>query len=156
MFEGGSAGCTYVFNSKLLNECIASYNKINFKNWKYFSHDWFVYFIARKNNLKVTIDNNSFIDYRIHESNVHGDMNTLSIKGIFRKIRFIKDQWYNQHASNYIKLISPNSIEYEIYRSFLKDSIFKKISVFIKYRFRLRSFKKTLIFYIIMIIFTKK
>ena len=155
LFEGGSAGCTYVFNSKLLNECVTYYNKINFKNWKYFSHDWFVYFIARKNNFKVLIDNNSYLNYRIHDNNVHGDMNTFSIKGILRKFLFFKNNWYQEHSLNYIKLLSKSSDEYKIYNSFINDSVLKKLKVFLKYKFRLRSLKKTILFYVVAILLTK-
>ena len=88
LFEGGSAGCTYIFNNNLASLIINDFLLIKNNLWKYFSHDWFVYFIARKYKLKVYIDPKSYILYRIHDSNVHGDMNVRSINAIRKKLNY--------------------------------------------------------------------
>ena len=71
LFEGGSAGCTYVLSAKFVLKLKDIIKNTDNLYWKYFSHDWFIYFVARTNNFKVTIDNRSFILYRIHEKNTH-------------------------------------------------------------------------------------
>ena len=55
LFEGGSAGCTYVFTSFFGKELKKSVKKVNYKDWFFFSHDWFVYFFARLNHYKVVL-----------------------------------------------------------------------------------------------------
>ena len=86
LFEGGSAGCTYVFKKNFAIKLIENYNKLNTKNWKNFSHDWYIYFFARINNYKVFIDKNSFIEYRIHQENVHGQLNLNNLNSFKKRI----------------------------------------------------------------------
>ncbi len=72
LFEGGSAGCTYVFTKAFALDLQHFLKDVDSTGWKGFSHDWLVYFFARSRNYKVVIDGNAYIRYRLHQENVHG------------------------------------------------------------------------------------
>jgi rhamnosyltransferase len=152
LFEGGSAGCTYVFTNDF---CIGLKNvleKTNYAQWKYFSHDWFVYFYARLNGLLVSIDNNAYIKYRIHSDNVHGQLNKNSVYAIKERLKLIKNGWYFQQIKGYNKFISPGSLEREIYHLYTKN-YFSRLYVLLRYNFQLmRSSKKFIQFFIISLL----
>jgi rhamnosyltransferase len=149
LFEGGSAGCTYVFSSTFAIQLKKTIVNINYINWEFFSHDWFVYFFARSNHYKVVIDKNSFILYRVHETNVHGQLNTFSFFAIRERIKLIKNGWYFKQAEGFMTLLCPNSDEYKIYRFYTKN-YFTRLYVLLRHNFSLiRSPKKAIQFFII-------
>lgn len=152
LFEGGSAGCTYVLSSSFAIELKKAIAKIDYKNWKFFSHDWFVYFFARLNKYKVAIDSNAYILYRVHETNVHGQLNTLSFYAIKERIKLISNGWYYIHAKGFMTLLQHNSVENKIYRMYSKN-YFTRLYVILRYNFSLiRSSKKAIQFFIISLL----
>lgn len=136
LFEGGSAGCTYVFDGLFSIELKNYLLNIDYKNWDFFSHDWFVYFFARLNNFKVSIDNNAYILYRIHQDNVHGQLNTMSIHAIRERLKLIKEGWYFQQIKGFLKLVPKNSEYMKIYNLYSKN-YFTRFYVILKYNFQL-------------------
>jgi rhamnosyltransferase len=146
LFEGGSAGCTYVFTTQLALDFVSAIPSVDLKGWKYLSHDWLLYFYARLNNYKVYIDENSFILYRIHDSNVHGAL-TLS-----DRFRLFKENWYQIQSENFQRyFLNEFSEEYTIYEQFNANWL-SRIYVLTKYNFLLmRSKRKFVIFYILNI-----
>jgi rhamnosyltransferase len=153
LFEGASAGCTYVFTTEFAIKLINNYSQIDLSSWKYFSHDWYTYFFARVNKFMVHIDDQSFIFYRIHDNNVHGQLNLNNLDSIFKRIQLVKSGWYFNHLNNYKKLISSNSEEYYIYQMYCQN-IFTRIFILLKYNFKLmRSNKKFIKFFFTSILF---
>ncbi|MCJ1805911.1 glycosyltransferase [Flavobacterium covae] len=147
LFEGGSAGCTYVFSKKLAKIVIDEYEKIDVKSWRGFSHDWFVYFIARSNNLGVYIDSNSYIDYRIHTDNVHGHLNKINLNSLLKRFKMVNDGWYHNHARNYIKLLdNSKNEELNIYKEFLDNYFSRNLMIIIKNFSLIRDKKKFFVF----------
>ncbi len=152
LFEGGSAGCTYVFNSVFGKQLKKTLLNISYFNWEFFSHDWFVYFFARLNHYKVVIDKNAYIIYRVHDTNVHGQLNTFSLYAIKERLRLIKEGWYFKQAKGFMSLLYPNSDEYKIYRLYSKN-YFTRLYVILRYNFSLiRSPKKAIQFFIISLL----
>jgi rhamnosyltransferase len=152
LFEGGSAGCTYVFNSIFGKQLKKTIVNTTYINWKFFSHDWFVYFFARLNHYKVVIDKNAYIIYRVHDTNVHGQLNTFSLYAIKERLRLIKEGWYFKQAKGFMSLLYPNSDEYKIYRWYSKN-YFTRLYVVLRYNFSLiRSPKKAIQFFIISLL----
>ena len=94
---------------------------IDLKNWKYFSHDWYLYFFARLNNFKVFIDHNSYILYRIHQSNVHGQLNLNNFNALKKRIQLIKSGWYYNHTYNFKQLLFHHSDLLFIYDMYNKN-----------------------------------
>lgn len=149
LFEGGSAGCTYVFTKKFAIELKTFLDNIELADWHGFSHDWLVYFFARSRNFKVVIDGNSYIHYRLHDSNVHGHLNQLSFSTIKEKSTQVLEGYYQKHANYNIKLLNPDSEEFRIYSRFL-GNYFQRNKIIWKYNTRLmRDNKKFLIFAIL-------
>ena len=156
LFEGASAGCTYVFTRKFAENLSLNFSKIDLKNWKYFSHDWYLYFFARLNNFKVFIDHNSYILYRIHQSNVHGQLNLNNFNALKKRIQLIKSGWYYNHTYNFKQLLFHHSDLLFIYDMYNKN-IFTRIFILLKYNFQLmRSNKKFIKFFILSIFFKSK
>ncbi|MFC6098060.1 glycosyltransferase [Flavobacterium qiangtangense] len=149
LFEGGSAGCTYVFTKKLGIQLQQFLSHIDSTNWKGFSHDWLIYFFARSQNFKVIIDSDSHIHYRLHDANVHGHLNQISFNTIRQKTGEVLNDYYQHHVKNYIKYLDRNSEEYKIYQKFL-GNYFQRNFVIWKYNTQLmRDKKKFLVFAIL-------
>jgi rhamnosyltransferase len=83
LYQGLSAGCTYIFTAKLY---LILKNSIKNKEISelYFSHDWFIYALARNYKLPTYCDNRAFIIYRQHQSNVSSS--NTNFNAILRKI----------------------------------------------------------------------
>jgi rhamnosyltransferase len=146
LFEGGSAGCTYVFTREFAIDLQKFLFKLDSSTWKGFSHDWLVYFFARSRNFSVVIDSNSYIHYRLHDTNVHGHLNKLSLATIKEKSKQVFEGYYQNHAKNYLKYLDGNTEEYKIYEKFL-GNYFQRNFVIWKYNTQLmRDNKKFLIF----------
>lgn len=136
LFEGGSAGCTYVFNVNLLRCLKTCVESLDFHHWQNFSHDWFVYFIARLNGFRVFIDEVPLILYRIHENNVHGHLNTSSFTAIRERIKLVKNGWYLGHIEGFLPLLKPGTPERNIYELYKKGFYFRLYLLF-RYNFQL-------------------
>jgi rhamnosyltransferase len=156
-FEGASAGCTYIISTDLIVNFKKDIAKIDFSSWKYLSHDWLLYFYARYKNENVIIDSNSYILYRIHDSNVHGTMNLISINAFKSKIKLFYSGWYNINALNFCKyLLHPTDKAYFIFTQF-NTNWFSRNSIILKYNFQLfRSKRKFIIFCFFNIFYFKK
>jgi rhamnosyltransferase len=152
LFEGGSAGCTYVFSSAFGVNLKKMLKKTNYLDWKYFSHDWFTYFFARLNNYNIVIDENAYIIYRIHDTNVHGQLNIFSFCALKEKFKLIRNGWYFNQVEGFIKLLNPNSDEYKIYKLYSKNYL-NRLYVILRYNFSLiRSPKKAILFFIVSLL----
>lgn len=149
LFEGGSAGCTYVFESLFALELKKYLLNVDYKNWASFSHDWFVYFFARLKKFKVSIDNNAYILYRIHDNNVHGQLNIISVYAIKERLRLIKDGWYFKHINGFSKLVDDNPEFKNIYKLYSKNYC-TRFFVILKYNFKLMRSKKKMIQFAIL------
>lgn len=152
LFEGGSAGCTYVFTNDFCTGLKKILKSTNYYDWELFSHDWFVYFYARANGFKVSIDNNAYITYRIHANNSYGQVNKISISAIKERLKYIKNGWYFNHIKEFSVFITSNSVESKIYHLYTKN-YFSRLYVLIRYNFELmRSSKKFIQFFIISLL----
>lgn len=152
LFEGGSAGCTYVFTNDFCHGLKEKLQKIDYYNWRNFSHDWFVYFFARIGGYKVSIDSNAYIDYRIHENNVHGQMNKKTIQAVIDRFNLVRQGWYPEQIKGFIELIPEGTKEREIYKLYLKN-YFSRLYMLFSFNFELmRDKKKFIQFFIVNLI----
>jgi len=136
LFEGGSAGCTYLLTSNLfINlQIFLLSNKI--QNWPNISHDWLIYFFTRLHKFKVVIDPEPKIHYRIHQNNVHGHLNTNTISSNFKRIKLVLNGWYFNQINNLITLTPDGSIEKYIYYNYSRNW-FTRCFILFKYNFSL-------------------
>jgi rhamnosyltransferase len=152
LFEGGSAGCTYVLSKQLTSLIKKTIKEVEYKKWIFFSHDWFIYFVARVNEFNVFIDDRAFIKYRIHETNVHGQLNTFSFYALKERLRLIINGWYYYQAKGFVTILPINSRQSKIYRLYTKN-IISRIYVIFRFNFSLiRSTKKGLQFFLLSIL----
>jgi rhamnosyltransferase len=152
LFEGGSAGCTYVMEKSFFLKIRDILQNTNYHNWKYFSHDWFIYFVARINNFKVFFDPDSFIYYRIHDTNAHGQLNSFTMYAIIERLKFIANGWYIIQSKGFINLLPSLSEEAKIYKLYNKNYA-TRIYMLLRYNFKLiRSPIKAIQFFIISIL----
>jgi len=149
LFEGGSAGCTYVLSKQLINVIKNTINKVEYKKWNFFSHDWFIYFVARINGFSVFIDDRAFMRYRIHQTNVHGQLNTFSFYALKERLKLIMNGWFYYQAKGFVTLLPSHSTESKIYRLYTKN-FFTRMYVIFRFNFSLmRSNKKALQFFML-------
>lgn len=110
-------GCTFVFNNKL-KEYLIQYNGY------VESHDWITYIVASVFG-KVFYDTNSYIYYRIHESN------TIGLESNFKKfLRKIKR--FFKKSSNTRSKVAKDF--YIVYENFLEHEIKREIHALAYYR----------------------
>lgn len=152
LFEGGSAGCTYVFSVDFYVDFIERISTINLEDWKFLSHDWLIYFYARLTNAKVIIDDVAKIHYRIHGNNVHGQMNLSTIVALKKRLSLVREGWYIEQIKGFKQILDENSIENKIYNLY-QLCWFSRLWVLIRYNFNLmRSKRKFFVFAIVSLI----
>ena len=149
LFEGGSAGCTYVFTIDFARRLVKQLEVIEYKNWPFLSHDWLIYFYARVNDDLVYFDSNSYILYRIHDKNVHGHLNVFSFHTILAKSRLVRRGWYICNIRGFRQLMANRPKAIGIYDSYERNWK-SRLWVCLKFNFRLmRSKKKFFNFFLI-------
>lgn len=152
LFEGGSAGCTYVMSYNLAKEVSCIYSSLLLENWPAFSHDWFIYFVARNKRMPVLIDSFESVEYRIHDRNVHGSLSTGSFRAFWGKYRLLNKGWFKGHVENFRLLVKEGSKERSLYDAYLYSSRLGRAWTFIRFGFRLRSLKRTIFLYIHLLV----
>lgn len=152
LFEGGSAGCTYLMSTNFIINFKNYLDLVKINNWNYLSHDWLIYFYARINNFKVIIDSNPKILYRIHENNVHGQLNINSFLSFKKRFKFVYNGWYFNHVDHFILLTSHNSLEHKIY-DYYNFNWFTRVYILVRYNFDLiRSKNKFIQFFLVSLL----
>jgi rhamnosyltransferase len=155
LFEGGSAGCTYVFTSNFAVELKNQLSYINYYSWKNFSHDWFIYFYARYFGHKVFLDNSFLIRYRIHEENVYGQINTFSLKAIRNRLDLVGKGWYSNHIEGFSQILPDCSHELKIYNLY-SSNWFSRFWLLLRYNFSLFRSKKKFFAFALIILMPKR
>ena len=92
VFQGASAGCTYVFSRRAARLILKQLGDINYMLLKTRSHDWLVYAICRSHGLKWIHDHRSFIFYRQHSQNSYGG--NRGLPGILKRWALLRSGWY--------------------------------------------------------------
>ncbi|AZF04439.1 Alpha-L-Rha alpha-1,3-L-rhamnosyltransferase [Pseudomonas sp. R5-89-07] len=96
LFQGASAGCTYVLTSKLATLVRKSTQNLGSTDFIGRSHDWLVYAIARAHQMRWCYDAYAPIFYRQHASNVYGAMTTMG--SLFAKVKLVRGGWYRSNV----------------------------------------------------------
>lgn len=114
IFQGASAGCTYVISAGLANEIKNKISHIPFSEFKNRSHDWLIYAIARSMGYKWYCDPESYIFYRQHNANFYAAKSSLS--GIISKIRKINNGYYRENILWLQYFINKDKVVSDIFR----------------------------------------
>jgi len=94
LFQGGSAGCTYVLTSRAAKTAAAVMAQAPaFCSDP--SHDWILYAICRSRGMKWVRDRGAEILYRQHASNQYGAKRGLA--EVRAKLQTVRSSWYHDH-----------------------------------------------------------
>lgn len=115
LFQGLSAGCTYALSPRLYTLVKGFISDAWFRE-HHFSHDWLVYSIARSRNCEIFHDQNYYIWYRQHSTNVQGAARGLH--GAWYRIKNINVGWYEDQIFWNTKLLAKDSDDYRIMKAF--------------------------------------
>lgn len=93
IFQGASAGCTYVFTRDV---CLLIQKKtVGIDSYKGRSHDWLIYALCRVNDVRWVFDREAHVFYRQHANNVYGSMSALS--GVMTRLKMLRSGWYRDN-----------------------------------------------------------
>ncbi len=94
LFQGGSAGCTYVLSARAAQLVASVMAKVP-PLCAGASHDWIVYAICRSYRLTWFRDPGANILYRQHASNLYGARRGW--RDVLAKLRLTQSGWYRDH-----------------------------------------------------------
>ena len=117
-FESAGPGCTYVIESKALQQfkdfLISNWDKVNNITF----HDWMIYAYFREHDLGWHIDAKPLMRYRRHESNVIGANSGLD--AYKKRLSMVKSNWYKKEVESIRALVDPgNQSDLRLGRLFL-------------------------------------
>ena len=138
IFQGASAGCTYVFNSQsfFYFKTKVSNNSLIEKNM---SHDWIAYAVTRSRKYKWIIDPVSFFLYRQHSMNVQGAR--LGLLGGMKKIMQIRSGWYFSNIFKMMNFLEMDDGEKRIFQKLSNKNLTSRLwLVFNIFKYRRKFF----------------
>ncbi|WP_202210448.1 glycosyltransferase [Pseudomonas paraversuta] len=94
LFQGASAGCTYVITQEVC--ALIKARTLTIDSFKGRSHDWLIYAICRVNEVKWALDREAHIFYRQHATNVYGSMSAF--QGLVNRIKLLRSGWYRNNV----------------------------------------------------------
>lgn len=95
LFQGASAGCTYVLNRTCAELLQRNIKRICDDPPTGFSHDWTIYALCRSFGQKWHHDKEAHIFYRQHGLNSFGAL--PSYKGLLARLRLARSGWYRNN-----------------------------------------------------------
>lgn len=114
LFQGASAGCTYVLSTALCSTIRQRLKHVASLEFKARSHDWLIYAIARSAGFRWICDDEAHIFYRQHAANVYGAR--TSFGGMIAKLSQIRSGWYRQNILWLHQFIESSEGESDILR----------------------------------------
>ncbi len=112
LFQGASAGCTYVLTNRAAKLVQARVKSILTAPPPRFSHDWTIYAICRSFGLGWYQDSEAHIFYRQHSANSFGAL--PSFGGLLARFELARSGWYRQHVTWLAGFLSGSSEEKDI------------------------------------------
>ena len=93
LFQGASAGCTYVLSMRALDVVRAGLIRMGGNGVPpHASHDWLIYALCRSAGLCWTFDSRARIAYRQHSANVYGAK--AGLDKMLERIQLLRSRWY--------------------------------------------------------------
>jgi rhamnosyltransferase len=150
LFQGGSAGCTYVISNQLIRK-IQERIRVNssFCN-QVVSHDWLIYAIARSYDYKWYYDSSSYIKYRQHENNVQGSLSGMS--GYVSRFKRLKSGWYRNAIISLYPFLLKKPEEARIYKQISRFSLLDRFSLIVNFtKFRRNKWEAIMLAFILIL-----
>lgn len=104
LFQGGSAGCTYVLSAQaaqLVASVVAGIPDL----CPDASHDWIIYAICRSRQMPWVRDRAGTLVYRQHAANLYGSRQGFG--DVLVKLRLTRSRWYRDHIL-WLQHVVPN------------------------------------------------
>jgi rhamnosyltransferase len=95
LFQGASAGCTYVMTRRAAACVQGSLSAVAGSIPPDVSHDWTVYAICRSHQLAWIFDSQSNLMYRQHGANQYGALPGLA--GLLSRLKMTRQKWYGKN-----------------------------------------------------------
>lgn len=92
LFQGASAGCTYVISPRALSIVRAGLGRMRGPVPPHASHDWLIYALCRSAGLRWTLDDHARIAYRQHAGNVYGTKSGFG--RVLERAQLLRSSWY--------------------------------------------------------------
>jgi rhamnosyltransferase len=127
MFQGGSAGCTYVLTSKAAKMVMEQFWRGDFVIPSQFSHDWIIYAICRSFGLQWCHDDVAKILYRQHAVNSFGALPGLG--GMFARLKLARSGWYQNNVILVGSLLAGTPAEFSVLERVRRFSFRDRISL---------------------------
>lgn len=123
-FESPGAGCTFVFESKILQEFKLKFKQFSKQANKItVNHDWYLYAYVRQQGLAWYIDDTSTMRYRQHSKNEMG-VNS-GFKNYMARIEMVKSHWYKNQVELVLESFAPELKSKLLNRSYLIRNFYK-------------------------------
>jgi rhamnosyltransferase len=105
-FESPGAGCTFVFETKVLHEFKLEFNKIcHLASEVTANHDWYLYAYVRQKGFNWYIDECTTMKYRQHSNNEMG-INS-GFKSYLSRLKMVKNHWYKRQVKLVLESFCP-------------------------------------------------
>lgn len=124
IFQGASAGCTYVLSARLALYIRDKLLALPSESINASSHDWLIYALARSGNFGWYFDAASHILYRQHRNNVYGA--SLGFRGFIGRLKLALSGWYKNNIIFILFLVNSSDYEKRVYSALLSNKIFDK------------------------------
>ncbi|MDI9232733.1 glycosyltransferase [Limnohabitans lacus] len=149
MFQGASAGCTYVFSARVFEMIKNTFYGRPVGSYKHLSHDWLIYAISRSAGFKWFIDPISKIFYRQHSNNVYGDAGFFN--GYLKKLAMINSGWYLKNINDISQFLVGKESEKKYLDLVKNKNIFKRMKIINDWT-RLRRKKLESLFVVLVVV----
>ena len=150
IFQGGSAGCTYMLRGKLMNHIKNILSAVDFNLIRNISHDWILYAVARSDSFKWFMDDAAYIYYRQHANNSYGDLGYVG--NLIRKYKLLRSGWYRNNLQVILHLIKNGEDSLLIKKALDHNTIISRITL-AKYMLVARRIRSESVIFILLLIF---
>ena len=113
LFQGASAGCTYVLSASAAREVREAMAPVSDDWARGLSHDWTIYAVCRSRGQRWVRDSRPGLLYRQHGGNEYGAR--AGFGGLLQRFRSVRDDWYRNHVSWLRQVVAMNSAEREVF-----------------------------------------
>lgn len=149
LFQGASAGCTYILSKDAMVIVKKSLMNADFEVQSRPSHDWAIYAICRSHKLDWFFDEKSYILYRQHSNNFYGSGNPW--QNTLKKISILRKKWYKKQILFLENLVVNNTQEKNIFYIIKNPTINGGLYLIVRsFCFRRRIFDKFMMPFIII------
>jgi len=127
IFQGASAGCTYVIRPHLAREIALRFGTreaIDALPDKA-SHDWLIYAICRGSGERWFMDESSGILYRQHQRNVYGAQSGAA--GLLWRFKLARSGWYFTQILFLDTVLSPTAAHQQIFAAIRRLAVLDRI-----------------------------